>query len=95
MQARAPGCLAAARADGDKRRWLGSFPTAKDAGLAYDAAAIIQKGTKAKTNFAYEDYETNPRNVSQGRGCVSRIRVKDSCQGFVSRMRTTLLTQSK
>lgn len=57
------GMFAAEIRDGDKRRWLGSFNTAHEAGLAYDAAAIVQKGTKAKTNFAYADYETNPRAV--------------------------------
>ncbi|GIL50373.1 hypothetical protein Vafri_6612 [Volvox africanus] len=55
------GMFAAEIRDGDKRRWLGSFGTAHEAGLAYDAAAIVQKGTKAKTNFSYMDYETNPR----------------------------------
>ncbi|EFJ48033.1 pathogenesis-related genes transcriptional activator [Volvox carteri f. nagariensis] len=58
------GMFAAEIRDGDKRRWLGSFGTAHEAGLAYDAAAIVQKGTKAKTNFSYLDYETNPRVVS-------------------------------
>ena len=65
------GMYAAEIRDGDKRRWLGSFPTAMEAGLAYDAAAIVQKGNKAKTNFAYQDQETNPRPV---RG-VGRARV--------------------
>lgn len=49
--------------DGDKRRWLGSFTTGNDAGLAYDAAAVAQKGNKAKTNFMYRAYETNARQV--------------------------------
>ncbi len=42
-------------------RWLGSFNSGHEAGLAYDAAAISQKGSKAKTNFQYSDYASIPR----------------------------------
>eukprot|EP00798_Chlamydomonas_sp_ICE-L_P027117 gene27117-2344_t len=55
------GMYAAEIRDGDKRRWLGSFSTGREAGLAYDAAAISQKGCKAKTNFGYLDYASTPR----------------------------------
>uniref|UniRef100_A0A7R9YT17 AP2/ERF domain-containing protein n=1 Tax=Chlamydomonas euryale TaxID=1486919 RepID=A0A7R9YT17_9CHLO len=55
------GMYAAEIRDGDKRRWLGSFPTGREAGMAYDAAAISQKGSKAKTNFQYHDFASIPR----------------------------------
>ncbi|KAL6745896.1 AP2 domain transcription factor, partial [Haematococcus lacustris] len=45
------GVYAAEIRDGSKRRWLGSFSTAEEAGQAYDAAAMLQKGDMAKTNF--------------------------------------------
>jgi EREBP-like factor len=37
------GMYAAEIRDGNKRRWLGSFNVAKDAGLSYDAALVLQK----------------------------------------------------
>eukprot|EP00798_Chlamydomonas_sp_ICE-L_P002995 gene2995-13007_t len=55
------GSYAAEIRDGSERRWLGSFSTARDAGMAYDAAAISQKGANAKTNNQYKDYASSPR----------------------------------
>lgn len=46
-------------------RWLGSFGTGREAGLAYDAAAISQKGNKAKTNFQYSDFSSVPRHGAE------------------------------
>ncbi|KAL6751822.1 hypothetical protein V8C86DRAFT_647372 [Haematococcus lacustris] len=59
------GVYAAEIRDGSKRRWLGSFSTAHEAGLAYDAAAILQKGKKAKTNFRYRCMVTMPRDEAE------------------------------
>lgn len=46
-------------------RWLGSFPNGREAGMAYDAAAISQKGSKAKTNFQYLDFSSIPRKDAE------------------------------
>ncbi|KAG1670816.1 hypothetical protein FOA52_003407 [Chlamydomonas sp. UWO 241] len=64
------GMFAAEIRDGDKRRWLGSFPSGREAGMAYDAASISQKGCKAKTNFIYDDYASIPRKEAEAGGAV-------------------------
>ena len=51
-------------------RWLGSFGSGKEAGMAYDAAAISQKGNKAKTNFHYLDYASMPRPTATAENTV-------------------------
>ena len=51
-------------------RWLGSFNTGDDAGMAYDAAAISQKGCKAKTNFKYLDFQSIPRSAAETQDSV-------------------------
>jgi hypothetical protein len=47
------GSYAAEIRDGSagKRRWVGTFDTAAEAALAYDAVALTLHGAKAKTNF--------------------------------------------
>lgn len=51
-------------------RWLGSFSQAKEAGQAYDAALILQKKHRAKTNFSYSDFATIPRPGAEPGGKV-------------------------
>ena len=65
VRQRAWGIFAAEIRDGNKRKWLGSFETAELAGLAYDSAAIAQKGDKAKTNYRYADYQTLARPIAK------------------------------
>lgn len=76
-----------------KRVWLGTFNSAEEAGLVYDQAAYLMRGSLANLNFSTERVEDSLRRLNycckEGSSPAAALKEKHNIRSITKRSKTT------